>query len=184
VRIARERGLRDARFGKHRTALDPDERFDTILLLGNNVGLLGGAREGRTLLRQLARLACARGRLLGGSYDPYDGASEAARGYHARNRARGRLGGVERLRIRYRAYSTPWFDALFASREELASIVEGTGWAVRAFVDEGAGYVAVLDKARRTAGPHAIRSRPCPTASTSRATTRPTRSTHATRSHS
>ena len=48
--------------------------------------------------------------------------------------------------IRYRGYATPWFDALFASREELASIVEGSGWAVQAFVDEGAGYVAVLDK--------------------------------------
>ncbi len=147
VRIARERGLGDARLGTHRTALQPDERFDTILLLGNNVGLLGGEREGRTLLRQLARLASPRGRLLAGSYDPYNGASEAARRYHERNRARGRLGGVERLRIRYRGYATPWFDALFASREELASIVEGTGWAVRAFVDEGAGYVAVLDKA-------------------------------------
>jgi SAM-dependent methyltransferase len=146
VRIARERGLRDARLGTHRTVLQPDERFDTILLLGNNVGLLGGEPEGRTLLRQLARLASPRGRLLAGSYDPYDGASEAARGYHERNRARGRLGGVERLRIRYRGYATPWFDALFASREELASIVEGSGWAVRAFVDEGAGYVAVLDK--------------------------------------
>ena len=147
VRLARQRGVVDARVGTLDTTIAGDERFDTILLLGNNIGLLGGEREGRTLLRQLARLASPRGRLLAGSYDPYDGASEAARRYHERNRARGRLGGAERLRIRYRGYATPWFAALFASREELASIVEGTGWAVRAFVDEGAGYVAVLDRA-------------------------------------
>ena len=67
VRIARECGLGDARLGTHRTALQPDERFDTILLLGNNVGLLGGDRAGRTLLRQRARLASPRGRLLAGS---------------------------------------------------------------------------------------------------------------------
>ena len=147
VRVARERGLRDVRLGTERTALRPDERFDTILLLGNNVVLLGGEREGRALLRRLARLASPGARLLAGSYDPYQGASEDARAHQARNRARGRLGGVERLRIRYRGYATPWFDALFASRDEVASIVEGTGWAVRTFVDDGAGYVAVLDRA-------------------------------------
>jgi hypothetical protein len=28
------------------------------------------------------------------------------------------MGGVERLRVRYRLYATPWYDVLFASREE------------------------------------------------------------------
>ena len=110
VRIARERGLRDARLGTHRTAVRPDERFDTILLLGNNVGLLGGRARGTARSCASSRASPRRGRLLAGSYDPYDGASEAARGYHERNRARGRLGGVERLRVRYRGYATPWFD--------------------------------------------------------------------------
>lgn len=98
-------------------AIRAGERFDTILLLGNNLGLLAGERQGRRLLRKLARAATDRGRILAGSYDPYDGASELARGYHARNRARGRMGGIERLRVRYRQYATPWYDVLFASRE-------------------------------------------------------------------
>jgi hypothetical protein len=85
------------------------------------------------------------GRILAGSYDPYDGASELARAYHARNRARGKTGGVERIRVRYRQYATPWYDVLFASREEVARLVEGTGWVASRFVDDGAGYVAVLD---------------------------------------
>jgi len=66
--------------------------FDTILLLGNNLGLLAGERQGRRLLRKLARAATDRRRILAGSYDPYDDASELARGYQARNRARGRMG--------------------------------------------------------------------------------------------
>ena len=53
---------------------------------------------------------------------------------------------VERLRIRYRQYATPWYDVLFASREEVVALVEGTGWRVARFVDDGAGYVAVLER--------------------------------------
>ena len=149
VDVARRRGVRDARLGTVETALQPDERFATILLLGNNLFLLGGERRGRALLRRLARLAEPGGRLLGGSYDPYDGANATALAYHARNRARGRPAGAERLRIRYRDLATPWFDCLFLSREELRALADGTGWAVERFVDDGVGYVAVL---RRQAG--------------------------------
>jgi SAM-dependent methyltransferase len=147
VEVARRRGLADVRLGTLDTAVQVDERFDTILLLGNNLGLLGGERQGRRLLRKLARVATDRGRLLAGSYDPYEGASELARRYHERNRLRGRMGGSERLRVRYRQYASPWYDVLFASREEVTELAQGTGWIARRFVDEGAGYVAVLELA-------------------------------------
>jgi hypothetical protein len=99
------------------------------------------------MLRKLARLSAPEGRLLAGSYDPYEGASELARRYHARNRERGKLGGVERLRVRYRQFATPWYDVLFASRRELAQLATEGGWTVKRFLDAGAGYVAVLDLA-------------------------------------
>ena len=70
VAIARERGLADVRLGTLDSALQPGEQFDTILLLGNNLGLLGGERQGRRLLRKLARASTPGGRLLAGSYDP------------------------------------------------------------------------------------------------------------------
>jgi SAM-dependent methyltransferase len=145
VELARQRGAVDVRLGTLDSAVAAGERFDTILLLGNNLGLLSGERRGRTLLRKLARLSTAKGRLLAGSYDPYDGASEFARRYHERNRHRGKMGGVERLRIRYRQFATPWYDVLFASREELRQLATSGGWAVKCFLDDGAGYVAVLE---------------------------------------
>jgi hypothetical protein len=40
-------------------------------------------------------------------------------------------------------------DVLFASRSEVAELVAGTGWTVDRFVDDGVGYVAVLEQARR-----------------------------------
>jgi SAM-dependent methyltransferase len=61
VEIARQRGLADARLGTLDSSLRAGERFDTILLLGNNLGLLAGERQGRQLLRKLARAATDRG---------------------------------------------------------------------------------------------------------------------------
>ena len=135
------------RLGTFNSAVEVGERFDTILLLGNNLGILAGEQQGRRLLRKLARVATDSGRILAGSSDPYEGASELARRYHERNRERGRMGGVERLRVRYRQYATPWYDVLFASREEVARLVQGTGWVASRFVGDGKGYVAVLELA-------------------------------------
>ncbi len=146
VKLARERGAADARVGTAATAFEEGELFDTILLLGNNLGLLAGEGQGRRLLRRLSRLATDEGRILAGSYDPYDGASALARQYQARSRERGKMGGVERIRVRYRRYATPWYDVLFASRDELTRLVAETGWRVARFVDDGAGYVAVLER--------------------------------------
>ena len=147
VRLARQCGAVDARVGTLDTAIEAGERFDTILLLGNNVGLLGGEQQGRRLLRKLVRLSSAKGRILAGSYDPYEGTSELARRYQAGNRDRGKMGGVERLRVRYRQYATPWYDVLFVSRDELTHLASESGWTVRRFIDDGAGYVGVLDLA-------------------------------------
>ena len=144
VRLARQRGALDARVGTLDTAIEAGERFDTILLLGNNVGLLAGEQQGRRLLRKLVRLSSAKGRILAGSCNPYEGTSELARRYQAGNRDRGKMGGVERLRVRYRLYATPWYDVLFASRDELTELAAGTGWRIARFIDHGPGYVAVL----------------------------------------
>jgi SAM-dependent methyltransferase len=146
VDVARRRGLADLRLGTLGSALRAGESFDTILLLGNNLGLLGGEEPGRRLLRRLHRAAAPGGRFLAGSYDPYDGASELAPRHPERNRARGRMGGLERLRVRYRQYATPWYDVLSASREEVALLAKGTGWVGVRFVGDGAGYVAELEK--------------------------------------
>jgi len=58
------------------------------------------------------------------------------------------LPGQIRLRVRYRAFCTPWFDYLLVSKAEMEEIVAGTGWEVAEHFDSAsASYVAVI---RRT----------------------------------
>jgi len=149
VRVARARGLRRAKVALAARIPLSWGPFGTILMLGNNFGLLENRVRGRRLLRHLFRMTTAQGRILAGERDPYLRAPAEHRRYHRRNRRRGRMGGQIRLRVRYRSYATPWSDYLFLSRAELREIVRGTGWRAVAFLPpRGTLYVAVLEKVR------------------------------------
>lgn len=120
---------------------------DTVLMMGNNLGLLANARRGRWLLRRMHRLTRGDARIVAETLDPHQTSDPVHLEYHVRNRGRGRLPGQVRMRVRYRRLATPWFDYLFVSRAELADLVAGTGWRVKRVIDaDGPTYVAVLEK--------------------------------------
>ena len=153
VEACRRRGVRDARVLSLEQVDGSLGLFDTVVMLGNNLGLIGGREKAKRLLRRLHRLTGERGRIVGETTDPYRTDDPAHLGYHERNRRRGRMPGQLRIRIRYREHATAWFDYLFASPEELAEIVAGTGWRIgRRLDDEGPFYVAVLEKEPRVRG--------------------------------
>lgn len=118
-------------------------RFDTLVLFGNNFGLFASWAKARRLLRRLRPFV---GRIVASSNDPYATEDPAHLAYHTRNRTRGRMSGQLRLRVRYRDLVGPWFDYLMVSPDEMAEIIEGTGWRISRLVRaEGSQYVAVLD---------------------------------------
>jgi hypothetical protein len=122
--------------------------FDTVVMFGNNLGLLAGKTKSRRLLRRLNAVTSDRGRILGETTDPSKTEDPEHLAYHERNRRRGRLPGHLRIRIRYRELATPWFDYLFVSGAELEELLTGTGWRLaRSLEDKGGTYVAVLEKA-------------------------------------
>jgi SAM-dependent methyltransferase len=147
IELCRVRGLRRAQVlpvgDVHRLG---DGAFDTVLMLGNNLGLLGGRSRGRRTLRKLGRLTSDSGRIIAQALDPYQTDDPLHLAYHRQNRERGRMGGQIRMRSRHRNLIGPWFDYLFVSREELAALVEGTGWTIGRVIGEGAHYIAVLEK--------------------------------------
>lgn len=149
VAVCRRRGLREARV-LDVARIGPDTglgTFDTLLLLGANVGLLGSAEGARALLARFHAIPSARARILAESRDPAALDAPVHAAYQEANRRRGRLPGQLRLRIRYKEDATPWFDYLFVAREELKELLAGTGWAVTRYAEgeEGA-YIALIEK--------------------------------------
>jgi SAM-dependent methyltransferase len=146
VEACRKRGVRDARVMR---VEDVDESlgvFDTVVMYGNNLGLLASKSRAPRLLRRLAAITSGRGRILGECLDPYRTDDPEHLAYHERNRRRGRMPGQLRIRIRYRKLATPWFDYLFLSEDELRSLLEGTGWTLARVIEEPPQYVAVIEK--------------------------------------
>src|SRR3989442_5402029 len=147
VQVMRERGVRDARL------LGIDDIgpelgvFDTVVLFGNNIGLLGGPRKAPRLLRKLQGVTRPDARMLGTSIFLYDTDDPSHLAYHERNRRRGRHPGQLRLRVRYRELATPWLDYLMLPPDELDELAARGGWRVaRVFRDDGPIYAAVLEK--------------------------------------
>jgi SAM-dependent methyltransferase len=150
VEVSRRRGVRDARV---LALADVDEslgRFDTVILYGNNFGLLGGRRSARRILRALHRVTSERGRILAQSMDWSKTDDPAHLANHERNRRRGRMPGQNRLRLRHGLLATPWFDYLLATPPEMAELAEAGDWELtRTFHEPGGSvnlYVGILEK--------------------------------------
>jgi SAM-dependent methyltransferase len=150
VGVARRRGVRDVRLMRvSQASANRLGRFETIVMYGNNFGLMASPKRGRWLLRRFYHMTGPGGRILAETRDPYATDDPVHLAYHERNRRRGRLPGQLRLRSRYRATIGEWFAYWLVSPDEMASLLEGTGWRVkeRLEADEiGGFYVAVIEK--------------------------------------
>jgi SAM-dependent methyltransferase len=104
--------------------------FDTVLLMGHNLGLLASRESAVPFLDRLASLVNPGGCLIGSGIDPYTSLAPEDLAYQARNRAQDRMPGQLRIRIRDRCLSSRWFDYLTLSIDELGSLATGTAWAV------------------------------------------------------
>lgn len=119
--------------------------FDTVLLLGNNLGLLANRQHAPVVLGNLAKVTRPGGRLLGSGLDPYRTDNEAHLAYHDWNRERGRLPGQARIRVRDGAIASDWFDYLFVGLAELRELVVDTPWQLREVNEHEANYAVRLD---------------------------------------
>ena len=131
IAVCLKRGVRDARVHSIESVDESLGTFDSVVLLGNNFGLLGTVAKARRSLSRLHALTTDRGRIVAESFDPH-GSDDSV--------------GVGRVRVRYRHMTTPWFDYLQVSPDELDELTIGTGWRRTRTFAEGAGYVALLEK--------------------------------------
>jgi SAM-dependent methyltransferase len=149
IEVARKRGLRDTVLNTVDAYAGSSARYDTFLLLGNNLGLLESRQRAPVFLAALAALARPGARIIAQGTDPYGTRDPVHVSYHQRNRDRGRLGGQLRLRLRYRLLATDWFDYLVCSPAELETLLAGSRWRLDSIDDaDRPYYLAVMELTR------------------------------------
>lgn len=146
--VCRRRGVRDVLVGTV-SDLPPDRRFDTSLLLGNNLGLLGGPEAGRELLADLARSSRAGASILGTGIgrEPGSGAGPADERYERENVSRGRAPWQVTMRCRFGSLATEWFEYWFLPVTELEELARHTPWRVTERFEQGQAYAVRLELA-------------------------------------
>ena len=145
--VCRERGVREVFNGpvQQAAAAGMAGWFDTALLLGNCLSLLGSPEDAGSFLTSLGTLLAADGRVIGICLDPHQTDSQTHLEFHERNRRDGKMAGQAALRVRYQRLASGWFDWLLMSPDELAEVIAPHGWRV-AETMPGVQYAAVLSR--------------------------------------
>ncbi len=141
---------------KHSLPLSLDEitkapgMFDTLLLLGSNIGLFESranmAHQLRTVLPSVLHPG---GRLIATTFDPYQSTNPIHRAYRQTRWTQTEQRGQIRLRIRFGDLVSPWILHLVLSQDELRHIAEEAGWRVMRIVESSeqfAHYAVVLER--------------------------------------
>jgi SAM-dependent methyltransferase len=147
IEVAGRRGAKDVR-ELSVTRIGPElGSFDTIVMFGNNFGLMGSRKRAPWLLRRFKSVTTEGARIIAESVNPYTTDDPDHLAYHERNRRRGRMAGQLRLRVLYGHHRSRWFDYLLASPEEMAELAKGTGWELSRVIDESEHvYVGVFER--------------------------------------
>lgn len=151
IEVCRLRGLEKAYVMGIEEVESLEEEFDTILMWGNNWGLLENLENAKKRLKILHKISSPNALILAETLNPYGKAfdSKVDIEYQNWNKAQGKLAGQIRARVRYLTFATPWIEYLFVSIPEMQMILEGTGWRLRSTLYETQidQYIAVIEKA-------------------------------------
>ena len=152
IQTCQRRGLKNALVTPITQLSSKIGTFDTILMMGHNFGLVGNYKRAKWLLRRFAAMTTKPAKIIAETMDPYQTEEPCHLAYHQFNRDRGRMSGQLRLRIRYRQYTTPWFDYLFVSKAEMEHILHDTTWQVERYIDAAntPTYITIITKRPRS----------------------------------
>ena len=148
IEACRRRGVRDARVMRIEDVDASLGVFDTVVMYGNNLGLLASRTKAPRVLRRLARITSERARIIAEGTDPYSTDDPGHLAYHERNRQRGRIGGQLRIRIRFPRSRAPGSTTLPLAPRARGNPGRNRLAAGRAAIeDDGPSMSAVIEKA-------------------------------------
>ena len=146
VEVCRSQGLVDTRvMAAEKMRFDPNT-FDTVLLFGNNFGILGNEPKIIKMLKNLHRITTPDAIILASSRNPETTDDPAHLKYHEWNRERQRPVGLVRIRLKYKDEMEDWWELLLASHEDMNRLAQQAGWTLdRTFGPQNL-YVGLLRK--------------------------------------
>ena len=130
VAIAQARGCRRLTLMKAVALGFPDQSFDNVLLMGNNLGLAGTLESTVQFFGELHRIVTPGGFLLGVARDPLITDRPLDRAYQQEKRNQGRPRGEVLLRFEYDGRVGEWFPWLRLERDRLPSLLGTAGWKI------------------------------------------------------
>ena len=151
VEVSRDRGV-DARKCDVADVRELEAgTFDTVVMGGNNFGLVRTRATAPRILSGLAAVTSDEACLLAETRDVHASEDPDHLAYHELNRQRGRLPDALRIRVRFKRHTSPWFDYLMVSPDEMRVVVDPTPWYVAEIIEpnelETSGqYYTVLQK--------------------------------------
>lgn len=122
--VAQERGVETTILHDIRDDSPLEGQFDTVLLGGNNLGLLTSPEATQHILAKLEGVLRPAGRIVGAAGYPDQLPARTA----AANRAAGRLDGLVHMRVRFEDLASEWFDYAFLSPSDLEAVLSRTNW--------------------------------------------------------
>jgi SAM-dependent methyltransferase len=150
VKVSKLRGVKDVRVMDVTDMRFPSDHFDTVLMMGANLGIVGEVSEVQRVLESLDRVTKPNGIIIGSTMDPLKTEKPTHLAYHEMNRQREKPPGLVRLRINFRDVKGDWFEFLMMEEDLLAEILVPTNWKVSKIIGSGnGGYIAILSKKDR-----------------------------------
>jgi len=147
LEVSRARGVKDCRLMDVRDLDFPEGYFDTVVMFGNNFGIAGDIPETRRMLDGLHRVTREDGIVIASTRDPLKTDNPVHLVYHEQNRRRGRPPGLVKIRICFRGECDGWFELLMVGEDELAEVLDPTGWTLeKVYRSEVANFTAILKK--------------------------------------
>lgn len=146
IEAARLNGLKDARVMSAAELRFDDEKYDTVLMFGNNFGILGFETKTVEMLKRLHKYTTDDAIILAQSVDAEKTENSVHLAYHRWNRERGRPPGLVRIRLIYKDLADDWFELWLASPEEMRRCAEKAGWQFREKIAANGLSVGVLVK--------------------------------------
>lgn len=146
VEACKMRGLRDAHIMSVAGLNFPESTFDTVIMFGNNFGLLGDDEKIISMLQELHRITTPDGIILAGSAEVEKTDDTGHLRYHELNVSRNKPKGLIRLRVKYKGFIDDWVELRLASPNEMSVLAERSGWRLDRKYQRGGPYVGLLVK--------------------------------------